>query len=153
LPVGLPGVLVLGEPGDLTRKAAGSEVGHADLLEDVAERVARGDPDPLQGVRALVVRHRLGPQPVDRHQRAVDGTDHVGDRDARGVLRQPPAPGLPTLRVHDPRLAQVRQDRLEEVVRDLLELAELLGAHRTRGIPFGAGRHLDEGAQRVVRLG
>src|SRR4029079_8119145 len=62
--------------------------------------------------------------------------------------------GLTALRVDDPRLAEVGQDRLEEVVRDVLEPTELLRAHRASpGVTVRARRHLDQGAQRVVGLG
>jgi hypothetical protein len=43
------------------------------VLEDVAQRAARGDPDLLQRLGPVVVLDRLGPQAVDRYQRPVDG--------------------------------------------------------------------------------
>ena len=71
--MGLPGVLGLGEAGDLVRQGPAGEVGDAHLLEHVAQRVTGGDPDPLEGVGPLVVRDRLRAEAVDRDQRAVDG--------------------------------------------------------------------------------
>ena len=84
----------------------------------------------LEDVGALVVGDRLGTQAVDRDQRAVDGPDHVGDADRLGLAGEAPATGLAALGDHHTGPAQVREDGLEEAVRDVLEAPELLGTHR-----------------------
>src|SRR5205085_2979277 len=110
-------------------------------LADLAQAAARRDPHQLQGTGGAVVADRLRTFAVDADERAVDRTDDVGDSDVRGFAGEPPPAGLTTLALHDTRAPQVGEDRLEEAVRDLLQTAELLGAHRIAVGPHG---ELDE---------
>ncbi len=140
-------------PAGVTRLVTEVAVGKAldrDGLEDVAQGVPRRDPDVLEHLGGLVVGDRLGAQAVDADQRAVDGADDVGDTHVTRAGGQPPAAGLAALADHDAGPTHVREDRLQEAVRDLLQPAELLGAHRPTVVTIG---DLDEGPEGIVGLG
>jgi hypothetical protein len=75
---------------------------------------------------------------------------YVGDTHVTRAGGQPPAAGLAALADHDAGPTHVREDRLQEAVRDLLQPAELLGAHRPTVVTVG---DLDEGPEGIVGLG
>jgi hypothetical protein len=80
---------------------------------------------------------------------AFDGADHVGEADLTRRLRQPVAAVGATLARDDLGAAQLEQDVLEELERDLLRGREALCFHRARR----RGGELRERADRIVHLG
>ena len=125
--VRLPGVFVGREVGDRAGSLPSARSWIETPSKTARRRAAGGDPDVLEHLGRLAVGHRLGPEAVDRDQRAVDGADDVGDGDRLGRAREAPAAGLSALGDHDVGATQVGQDRLQEAVRDVLGLPELFG--------------------------
>ena len=120
------------------------------MFEDVTQRIPRGDPHLLQGLRGRVIADRLGALAVDRDERAIDGADDIGDRDLVRRLRQLPAPGFAADGGEYPDATKIGEDRLEEALGDVLPPAELIGADGFTVVDAG---DLDESAQRIVGLG
>ena len=84
---------------------------------------AHGDPDVAQRLGHARVLDLLGPLAAHVRDRALDGADHVGQRDLGRGLRQPVAAVGAPLALHEAGVLQVEQDVLEELQRDLLRLA------------------------------
>ena len=76
---------------------------------------AHGDPDSLQVLGGARVVDVLGRLAADAGQRALDGADDVGERDLLGRLGEPVAALGAALAAHEPRVAQVGEDVLEEL--------------------------------------
>src|SRR4029453_8605673 len=97
-----------------------------------------------QALGGACVLDRLGPQAADVRDRALHRADDVRDGD---LLRRPRKPvaalGAP-LRADDPGMAQVAEDVLQELERDLLRLGDSLALDRA--VPRGS--KLDRGAER-----
>ena len=95
-----------------------------------------------------------GPRAAHGRDRPLDGADHVGDGHLGRRLREPVAALGAALARDDPAPAQLEQDVLEEVERDLLGRGEPLALERARsiGIELSCGE-LGGGAQGVVHLG
>ena len=94
--------------------------------------------------------------PPDVRQRPVHHPDHVGEGDLRRRPGQPVAALGAPLGVHDAASAQLQQDALQELRRDLLRPGDLLGGHRTGPGAVGAlgdGREFRSGAEGVVDPG
>ena len=88
------------------------------------------------GLAGPLVVELLGRLAAHVGQRALDGTDHVGDRDLRRRAGEPVAAVGATLAADDARPTQLRQDVLEVLGGDALGLAELVAL----GGPVGTAR-------------
>jgi hypothetical protein len=76
----------------------------------------------------------------------VDGTDNVGQGDLGRGPGEPEAAVRPALAADQPGAAQLGQDGLDELARDILRAGELLAGD----VAAGRGGQFDRGAQRVV---
>jgi hypothetical protein len=77
---------------------------------------------------------------------AVDGPDNVGQGDLGRGPGEPEAAVGTALAAHDVAASQMRQDRLEELARDILRQGKLLGS----GVAVLRSGEFDGCAQRVV---
>ena len=119
------------------------------MLDDAAHGGADGDPDVLEvlgGARVLDVLGRLA---AHRRQRPLDGADDVGQGDLLGRLGEPVAAVRAALAAHEPGVAQVGEDVLEELRGDRLGGGQRVALDR----PAAGGGELGGGAQRVVGPG
>ena len=96
------------------------EIGDGDAVEQLVQ--ARVHPAPHRGQVAggTLVDELLGREVAHRGERAVDGEQDLPHRDRGRRAGQARTPAGTTVGVHDPGAAQLGQDVLEEVLRDLL---------------------------------
>src|SRR6266536_5155208 len=133
---------------DVWRQLAGEHVLQAGLVQHPAQRGPHRHPDGRQLRRDADVGRLVGPQPAHLGQWPVDGTDHLPQRDvARRPGQRVPALGT-ALAAHQPGPAQLPQDRLDELARQLLLADDHVDLDEVRG----ASRELEQGAYRVVGL-
>ncbi len=94
----------------------------AQITHDEAERLelARG-----QIGRAFVL-ELLGPDAAHVRERALDGTNHIRERDLGGRAREPVTPFRTALARDEPGVLEFEQDLLEEAERDRLRAGERL---------------------------
>jgi hypothetical protein len=119
-----PGVGVGGDRGDLVRQLPGGEVGKRDGLQHGAQVRAHRDPDVAKRLRRAGVLDLLGALAANVGYWALDGSDHLGERDLLGRLREPVAPFGTALALDEAGVLEVEQDVLEELKRDLLCLGD-----------------------------
>ena len=134
--------------GGPDRLRAGDEIGQRGLLEHAAHARSELDPDVAQPGGRAGVGDVLRPGAADGRDRTFDRADHVRDADVSGRLREPVATLGAALARHDLGAAQLEQDVLEELERDLLRRRQPLRLHE-------AGRRrrqLRDRAQRIVHL-
>ncbi len=108
------------------------------------------DPDFAEGLRRADVLDCVGRYPAYVRERHLDDPEHLGERDLASRPRQPVAALRPALALHEPRVAKLEQDVLEEPEQDRLRLGDPLSLHRPRPL---RGRELDGGPDGVVGLG
>ena len=92
-----------------------------------------------RALRRAVVAELLGALPAYVGERPVDHPDDLGEGDLLGGAGQPVAALRATLGVHDAAPAQLEQDALQELRRDLLGAGDLVGRDRPAA-PGTAGR-------------
>src|SRR5262245_52730829 len=135
---------------DRVRELVSRHIGERDLVEHGPKARPHGEPDLLQGLRRPLVRDVVGPKPADVGERALDRADHLGEGDLVRRPREPVAAVGAALGAHEPGLAEVAEDVLEELERHLLRLGEALALDVDALLDRG---QLDAGPQRVVDLG
>ena len=146
----LPGVRIGSDPADLFRQPAGGHVRERDVLQHGAQVAAHRDPDIPQGLGDPGVLDLLGPLAAHVRDRALDGADHVCQRDLGRVLCQPVAAFGAALALYEAGVLQVEQDVLEELQRDLLGRGDVVAFDR----PLACNsRELGARANGVVDLG
>jgi len=119
------------------------------LFEDGALVGPQGDPDLLKGLGRPGVLDVLRPLAADAEQRTVDGADDLGQRDLAGGPGQPEAALRSPLAADQARPPELRQDRLQELARNLLRARDPIRRH----VAVGSGGEFDCRAQRVVGAG
>jgi hypothetical protein len=87
---------------------------------------------------------------LDVGERALDGPDHVGERDRLRRAGKPVAAAGAAAGADQARVLELQQDVLQELERNLLGLGELLALD---GLLVGRGRQLERSPQRVVGFG
>src|SRR5262249_53061905 len=93
-----------------------------------------GDPDVAQPRRGAHVLDLFRPDAADVRDRSLDCANDLGDGDLVGRSRQPVAADDAALAADDARMAQVAEDVLQELERDLLRLRDsLIVGNATRG--------------------
>ena len=100
------------------------------------------------GVRGAFVFELLGAHAADVRERALDGSDHVRERDLARRAREPVAAFRAALAGDDAGVLEIEQDVLEEAQRHRLRARERLGLD----VPFALRRELDGRTKRVVGL-
>src|SRR5207248_9152852 len=88
-----------------------------------------GDPNLLEGLRCPRVLELLRTAAAHVRERTVDGADHVGERYLLGWPGQQVAALGAASALHDPRMAELRQDVLQEAKRDVLGTGDALALH------------------------
>ena len=118
---------VAGQPLDVVGQRSRGDVGERDVLEHAAQVRAHARstraaaPRPHPGSRGPPARW-----PRTRGERPLDGADDVGDRDLVRRTGQPVAAVRPALAGTMPALAQVGEDVLQELQRDVLRRGDRL---------------------------
>src|SRR5690348_12635507 len=131
-----PGAGVIGEFADPLGQLAGDDVVEGDLIEDGPFVGAQRDPDALQRLRRANVAEVLRALTAHSDKLPVHGADDVRERDLAGGLRQPEPTLGAALAAHKPRPAQLGENRLKELRRNVLRPCQLLG----RGVITTGGR-------------
>src|SRR6476646_7002943 len=126
------------------------ELCERDRLEHRPQHPARLEPDARQRLGAGRVDHLVGAHARDGGDRAVDHTDHLGQRDLVRGDRQAIAALRPALRRDDPGVLQLAEDVLDELQRQLLGAGDELALDRALSL---VGRQHEHRAHRVVGLG
>ena len=125
------------------------EVCERGLLEHPAHTGAELDPDVLERGCRPGVGHVLRPAAADAGDRALHGADDVGEADLRRRPAEPVAAVGAAPAGDELGAAQLEQDVLEEVERNLLRGRELLTLDRLPRLRRG---ELRKRAQRIVHL-
>ena len=133
--------------GPVTAAAISFLVGTLILL--VAVPVSR-ERLSLQRLGHARVLDLLGSLAADVRDRALDGADHVSQRDLGGILCQPVAAVGAPLALHEAGVLQVEQDVFQELERDLLRGRDVVTLDRPLA---GSRRKLGARAHGVVDLG
>ena len=111
-----------------------NEVGERRLLEHAADLRAQLEPDVAEALGRALVGELVRSHAAHSGDRPLEHADHLGDRDLlRGARKLVPALGS-ALAGEETAAAQLREDALEELRRDVLRRRQLLG----RGQPGGA---------------
>src|SRR4051794_41932457 len=100
--------------------------------------------------RAALVVERLGREVTNGRKRPVDGEQDLADGDGRSRPGEARAPARPTVGVDEPGAAELGEDVLQEVLRDVLGGGDLPG---TQGAAGRGGRGVGERPPPGVRLG
>jgi hypothetical protein len=132
----------------MRRQLATRDVGERHLLEHEADVCAERDPDLAQLLGRARIFELLGRLPADVRERPLDCSDHVRDRDLVRGSRQGVPARLTAAALDDSGTAEVAQDVLEEVDRNVLRFRDLLCIDEPAD-----GGELDRGTNGVVRLG
>src|SRR5262249_44034604 len=107
---------------------------------------AQRDPDALQRLRRANVAEVLRALTAHPDKLSVHGADDVRERDLAGGLRQPEPSFGAALAAHKTRPAQLGEDRLKELPRNVLRPRQLLG----RGVITTGGGQFHGCTQSVV---
>ena len=144
-----PGVRSLEQGPDVAGQPIGEDVGNGGGLEHVAQARPDRDPDVGERGRRSGVRRVLGGDAAYRGEWSFRCADDVGEPDRRRVGGEPVAARGPSLGFEQAGPAQIAEDGLEELSRDLLRLGDLLPGRRGGN----AGRELDHRAHGIVGPG
>src|SRR5436305_96774 len=145
-----PGIGVRRELVDRPRQAAMGDVGDSHVLDDAPEIGSDGDPHAGECIGGAWVMSVLGRPAADACEWTLHSADDVGNRDVVGRLCEPEAAVSTAVRADDPRVAQLSEDVLQEVERNILSRGDALGLYRSLVSCRGK---LDCSANRVVGFG
>ena len=120
------------------------------MLEYVAHGRSHGYPDLAQVLGCTRVFDVLRSLAAHGRERTIECAHHIGNGDIRRLAVEPVAALGAALAGDDAGLAQLTQDSLEELDRDLLRRSDLLALDQLRGINSVGACQLAERAHPVI---